>query len=533
VGITMTGSLLMSLLVLASPVAPRRAVLVGSNAAIEGRSPLRFAHLDARAIADVLMTSGGFTANEVVVLLDPTPEQVLAALDAARTALAAQRDEGLLVFYFSGHADQRALFPAGKELPLEQLRTRLSDQSAGVRIGIIDACRGGGWTQAKGFSPAAPFEVGVPALSSEGTALLAASSGLEDAHEAESLQGSFFTHYFVAGLRGAADSTGDGQVTLSEAFAYANRLTIRDTASTSRVPQHPSFDLRLRGRQDVVLTTLSTASTQLVLAQTTGPLEVVQLSTGVTIVEAAPGEQVLRLALPPGPYLVRTFRDGRVLSTEVQVKANEATRVEEASLTLVGARTLPSKGGGAVAVRGKHQLSLGVGVAPLDATLNSFSFGVPLSLDYTFFLHRVLGWRVLDATFVFSTQRGLSSQLTRDFAVMPTVFRNVEWAAHTALTWEPTVLDNGASEMRGAISIGAGAIGLIEGTTSDAATAMRSAAPSAVLSAELVWMLAGTEKIGGLGVRLGLTEQLGFTSLGLLHLLTLELAITGTAGASR
>lgn len=181
-----------------------------------------------------------------------------------------------------------------------------------------------------------------------------------------------------------------------------------------------------------------------------------QLSTGVTIVEAAPGEQVLRLALPPGPYLVRTFRDGRVLSTEVQVKANEATRVEEASLTL-----------------------------------------------------------------------------TRDFAVMPTVFRNVEWAAHTAFTWEPTVLDNGASEMRGAISIGAGAIGLTEGTTSDAATALRSAAPSAVLSAELVWMLAGTEKIGGLGVRLGLTEQLGFTSLGPVHLLTLELAITGTAGASR
>ena len=530
----MTSSLIISLLMLAAaPASPRRAVLVGSNSAIDGRAALRYAHLDARAVADVLISSGGFTSKDVVLLLDATPGEVLEALDDARTALAAQREEGLLVFYYSGHADQRALFPAGKELPLEQLRTRLSDQAAGVRIGIIDACRGGGWTQAKGLSPAAPFEVGLPALSSEGTALLAASSGLEDAHEAESLQGSFFTHYFVAGLRGAADSTGDGQVTLSEAFAYANRLTIRDTATTSRIPQHPSFDLRLRGRQDVVLTSLGTASTQLVLTQTKGPLEVVQLSTGITVVEAAPGEQVLRLALAPGPYLVRTFRDGQVLSKEVQVKANESTRLEEASLTLVGARTLPSKGAGPVAVRGKHQLSLGVGVAPLDATLNSFSFGVPIFADYSFFFQRSLGWRVLDATLLFSTQRGLSAQLSGDFGVQPTVFLNVEWALHTALTWEPTLLDNGVTEMRGALSLGPGVVGLTQGTTRDAATAQHGAAPSITLSAELIWMLVGASGIGGRGVRLGLLEQMGFASFGLVHMLTLNLAIVGTAGSPR
>lgn len=530
----MTASLLITALLLsAAHEPPRRAVLVGSNSAIEGRSPLRYAHRDARALAEVLTSSGGFAPSDVKVLLDATPAEVLAALDEARTALAAQPDEGLLLFYYSGHADQRALFPAGKELPLDQLRARLSDERSGVRIGIIDACRGGGWTQAKGLSPAAPFEVGLPALSSEGTALLAASSGLEDAHEAESLQGSFFTHYFVAGLRGAADSTGDGQVTLSEAFAYANRLTIRDTATTSRIPQHPSFDLRLRGRQDVVLTTLSTATTQLVLAQTLGPLEVVQLSTGLTVVEAAPGEQVLRLALPPGPYLVRRLQDGKVFSKEVQVKANESTRLEESSLTLVGVSALARKGPGPIDVRGKHQLSLGVGVAPLDATLNSFSFGVPLFADYSFFFHRVLGWRVLDATVLFSTQRGLSAQLGSGFGVAPAVFLNVEWALHTALTWEPTMLDNGVTEMRGALSLGPGVIGLTQGTTRDAATAQHGAAPSVTLCAELIWMLVGEAGIGGLGVRVGLLEQMGFASFGLVHMLTLNLAIVGTAGSPR
>ena len=526
--------MLLTLLILAAThEPPRRAVLVGSNTAIEGRTPLRYAHRDAQALADVLTTSGGFAAKDVVVLLDATPAEVLAALDDARSALAAQKEEGLLVFYYSGHADQHALFPAGKELPLEQLRSRLSDDAVGVRIGIIDACRGGGWTQAKGLSPAAPFEVGLPALSSEGTALLAASSGLEDAHEAETLQGSFFTHYLVAGLRGAADSTGDGQVTLSEAFAYANRLTIRDTATTARIPQHPSFDLRLRGRQDVVLTTLGNASTQLVLAQTQGPLEVVQLSTGVTVVEASPGEQVLRLSLPPGPYLVRRVRDGQVLSKEVQVKANESTRLEEASLTLVGQPLLPGKGLGAVDVRGKHQLSVGVGVAPLDAGLNSFSFGVPISIDYTWFFARSFGWRALDVTWLFSTQRGLTTQLTMDFGVSPTTFLNVEWAAHTALTWEPTLVDNGVTEIRGAFTFGPGVIGLMQSTTRDAATAKHGAAPSVAFGAELVWMLASQASLGALGVRVSLSEQLGFTSFGLVHLLTLNLALIGTVGAAR
>ena len=40
----------------------------------------------------------------------------------------------------------------------------------------------------------------------------------------------------------------------------------------------------------------------------------VQLSTGVTVVEGVPGEQVLRLALPPGPYLVRRVHGSEVLS---------------------------------------------------------------------------------------------------------------------------------------------------------------------------------------------------------------------------
>jgi hypothetical protein len=275
------------------------------------------------------------------------------------------------------------------------------------------------------------------------------------------------------------------------------------------------------------------ATTQLVLAQTTGPLEVVQLSTGITVAEAAPGEQVLRLTLPPGPYLVRRLTGGEVRSKEVQVKANESTRLEEASLTLVGSTFMPAKGPGPVDVRGKHQLGLGGGVAPLDAGLSAFTFGVPVSVDYSFFFLPKFGWRVLDATWLFTTQRGLTAQLGTDFGVLPTTFRTVEWAAHTGLTWEPTLIDNGVTEVRGALCLGAGAIGLQQGTSADAATARRGGAPSVVLSAELLWMFAASAGLGGLGARVGITEQLGFASFGQVHLLTLNLAIVGTVGPTR
>ena len=519
----MMAGLLVALVLCAEP--PRRAVIVGSNSAIEGRTPLRFAHRDARALADVLIASGGFATSDVNVLFDPSPREVLGALDEARTALAGQREEGLLVFYYSGHADQRALFPGGQELALEQLRARLSDAAAGVRIGIIDACRGGGWTQAKGLSPAAPFEVGLPALSSEGTALLAASSGLEDAHEAEVLQGSFFTHYLVAGLRGAADSTGDGQVTLSEAFAYANRLTIRDTASTARIPQHPSFDLRLRGRQDVVLTSMTNASTQLVLAQTQGPLEVVQLSTGITVVEAAPGEQVLRLTLPAGSYLVRRLTGGEVRSKEVQVRPNEATRLEESSLTLVGTTLSPGKGPAAV-LDGQHELCVGLGVAPLDP----FYVGLAASLDYTWFPTRLFGWRMVEGTYNFAVKTGLDTELNRNFGVAPTELSLIRGELHSAAVFAPRALTGpNGTELRLGFTLGAGAMVTEQSRTVNSLSAL----PALSSSLELTWMLRDVGP-GGLGVRLSVAEVMGFSAtVRPVHLATLNLTLVGTAGSAR
>lgn len=327
----------------AAPEPVRRiAVVVGANAAAPGRRPLRYAHQDAARVAEVLRLAG-FARADVAVLRDPDPDAILAALD--RALRRASGHPSMVVFYYSGHADARALYPDGKELRLAALRERLDSALATVRIGIIDACRGGGWTGTKGLTETEPFEVDLPMrLASEGSVLISSSSGIEDAHESELLRGSFFTHHWNAALRGAGDRDGDGTVTLGEAFAYARQLTVRDTAMRTDSPQHPSFQVNLRGKSDLALVRLGDTASLVTVEQRVGPLQLVHLGTGVVVLELPPGRRHLRLALPPGRYLARRDSDAGVRAREIDVVAGRATALDEEDLELIGNERLAVKG---------------------------------------------------------------------------------------------------------------------------------------------------------------------------------------------
>jgi hypothetical protein len=130
------------------PATQRYAVVVGSNAPVQERPGLRFSHRDARSFAQVLLEAGRFTKRDVQLLLDPAPEQVLAALDSALVQARATGGKAMLLFYYSGHADGTSLYPNGQPLLLADLKSRLSSDSIELRVGILDGCSGGGWTQA-------------------------------------------------------------------------------------------------------------------------------------------------------------------------------------------------------------------------------------------------------------------------------------------------------------------------------------------------------------------------------------------------
>jgi hypothetical protein len=351
----------------------RYAVVVGANKAAAGRRDLRYAHNDAQEVADTLIRVAGYAYDDVNVLFDPDPRQVLAALDAVVARRDANED-AILFFYYSGHADTELLYPNGKPLALAALRDRLEDQRIGVRIGVIDACRGGGWTGAKGLTEAPPFPLEWPAVASNrGSVLIASSSGWEDAHESEALRGSFFTHHWNSGLRGAADLNGDGVITASEAFDYAQGLTVRDTALVAEVPQHPSFKIDLTGRRDLTLVTLDAAKTTLTLVQTDGPLQLVHLDTGLVVLESPRGKRSVRLSMRPGRYLVRRRVAGDLRAKEVALAHDASVTVSESELVSVAPAPMAAKGAGERQVSApilshgtvETQLALGVRHSPM------------------------------------------------------------------------------------------------------------------------------------------------------------------------
>ena len=317
--------------------ARRVAVIVGANRGALGRDSLRYSYRDAQAIADVLIQAGQFAPADVHFLRDPEPNEVIALLDLQLSELSATPGESLLLFYYSGHADAGALYPAGKALPFGSLRARLDSRAATVRIGIIDACSGGGWTGAKDLHSAPPFAVDVPLeLSGEGSVLIASSSGVEKAHESERLLGSFFTHHLVAALRGAADPRGDGVVTVGDAFAYAKERTVRDTAAVSTEPQHPSFFMNLRGRADLPLARVDSSSTVMELQESEGPLQVIHLGTGLVLLEVPAGRHTVKLSVPAGRYLVRRRSESGTWAEEISIEPGKTVVVRERDLTLSG-----------------------------------------------------------------------------------------------------------------------------------------------------------------------------------------------------
>jgi hypothetical protein len=324
--------------------APRRiAVVVGANEAPADRTTLRYAYDDARAMAGTLVDVAGFAPDDVHVLLDPEPSALLSRLDAALATLDG-REEALLFFYYSGHSDTQALYPGGRALRLDELKRRLEDPRASVRVGVLDACSGGAWTGAKGLQSAEPFVVEVPfTLGAEGSVLLAASSGAENAHEYERLGGSFFTHHLVAGLRGGAERNGDGVVSLDEAFEYAKAGTLRDSAIFAAAPQHPSFVKNLRGRSDLPLARVSAAPTRVVLEQDRGPLQVIRLDRGLVVLETPPGPRRVSLALQPGDYLVRRREGNQSYAAEVELTEGRMLALAESSLSLRDVTVLRAK----------------------------------------------------------------------------------------------------------------------------------------------------------------------------------------------
>ncbi|HUB08804.1 MAG TPA: caspase family protein, partial [Myxococcales bacterium] len=332
----------------------RLAIVAGNDQGAAENSPLRYAEDDASRVASVLTDLGGVTDRDLTLLLGGSAADLRSALGRAQARIAEIRretgEQTLLIFYFSGHSDGAALELGGDRFSYAELRHRLAATAADVRVAIVDACRSGALLTAKGARLGPKFDIAIaddPPTS--GQVFLTSSAADENALESREIRGSIFTHNLVSALRGAADTSGDGRVTLAEAYRYAYAHTVASTSRFLLRPQHPSYDYRLSGIGELVLTELTPHSALLTLPRGFDRALVEDPARDEVLAEV-PADGAGRLALPPGDYLVRVWKNGGLYETRARLAANQPLAIRWSDLSTVRlAEVGQAKGGGAAA----------------------------------------------------------------------------------------------------------------------------------------------------------------------------------------
>jgi hypothetical protein len=293
----------------AGPSLRRYALVIGSNdAGGSGRERLRYAGRDAATFAEVLQQLGGVSQLDLSLLREPDTGALDRAFDGLSQRVRSERKRGQrveLVVYYSGHSDEAGILLGGGRYDYARLRQRIRAVPADVHIAIVDSCASGSFTRLKGGKKVPPF-LQDTSNKVAGFAFLSSSSADEDAQESDRIGASFFTYFFVAGLRGAADRNRDGRITLSEAYQFSYEHTLGRTQNTVHGPQHPAYEMHLSGTGDVVITDLRSTESVLVLpAALRGRITIVDPSGRVAVELTKDAGEPLSLALPTETYTVR------------------------------------------------------------------------------------------------------------------------------------------------------------------------------------------------------------------------------------
>ena len=327
----------------------RFALLVGQPDGGAGTVTLRHAERDARRMHGVLTRLGGVREEDARLLIGAVAGDVrgaLAELSARSEAARARGERTVLLVYYSGHGRDGALLLRQTRLDLAELKDSLAGAPADVRIGLVDSCRAGAITRPKGLRRAPTFDV-ARSSGPRGLVLVTSSGADEDSQESDRIGGSFFTHHLSSGLQGDADASGDGRVTLAEAYAYAYARTVASTADTAAGVQHPAYLYDLGGAGDVVLTDVTRGGSLVFPAASEGDWVVLD-GTRRAVAEVSKRAGVQRqLALPDGSYTVkkRLAAGDALLVGEAKVEGRPVA-LDESRLRRVPVERDPQKGFG-------------------------------------------------------------------------------------------------------------------------------------------------------------------------------------------
>jgi len=403
--------LLCTVLVVSAPLlaaVQRLALVAGANDGGPDRPALKYAVSDAERFARVLLDLGGVNPANAILLKQPKLRELEQALDqlrsrideARRTAAGNGGGRTEVLVYYSGHADDKGLLLGEDRYSYRSLRDRLDDVAADVRIAVLDACASGAITRIKGGVLRPPFLVDESA-DMRGHAFLTSSAATEAAQESDRIRGSYFTHFLISGLRGAADMSGEGKVTLNEAYQFAFNETLGRTAETKGGAQHPSYDINLSGTGDVVMTDLRQTSATLVLGEALDGRFFVSNARQELIVELyKPYGRKVELGVEAGSYEVRVEREAAALLAKPKLGEGDRVVLEPTQFTPTTPLPTRARGGFvpppfAVTDRNRIELLIGTWRVPGRSDTPSVAagednFDIATGLMYTRFLREDL-----------------------------------------------------------------------------------------------------------------------------------------------
>lgn len=306
----------------ADPV--RLALVVSSDHGLVGELPLQYADRDAARVAEMLQSLGGYRPGDVWVVPEARVDALFATL--ARVTVRAQEvataggSASLLVFY-AGHAGPDGLHIGGQVLPLPDLKSAVRVVPVTDRIMVLDACNAGTIARSRGASlldvadHAGRFDANFTPPADE--AWLVSSGPEERSFEVEDRRGALFTHFFLSGARGAADTDGDAHVTLGELYAFVQSHTAEAAAGLGQL-QQPRWAGTLG---DYALTDIAASRTGVrVVGPVPDPLLVIDEQAEQVVAEVPRGAGT-SLALGQGTYQVVAVRDDGISLGRLQIAA--------------------------------------------------------------------------------------------------------------------------------------------------------------------------------------------------------------------
>jgi hypothetical protein len=332
-------------------VIKRYAVAIGANEGGKDRVKLRYAVSDAESFLSVLEELGGVLEEDSMLLKNPDVKtfytemgKLLTKMEDARSKFS--RIEA--IFYYSGHSDDESILLGNEKISYADFRETINSMPADVRIAILDSCLSAAFTRIKGGKKKLPFLIN-EAYDMKGYAFMTSSSATEASQESDLIEGSFFTHYLISGMRGAADMIQDGRVTLSEAYQFTFNETLAETTKTMSGPQHPYYNIEMSGTGDVVITDIRRGSAILVLApEISGRIFIHDRNNSLVVELSKPLGRSIELGLEEGEYRVINLFEGQVFESKIKLQngvdfaldADEFAKSDKKYTTPRGARSI-------------------------------------------------------------------------------------------------------------------------------------------------------------------------------------------------